>query len=142
MTLMITFAIYGDPVAKGRPKFAKRGNHVMAYTPKKTHDYESEVALMAKAAMGSSEPIETPVAVYIHVTFAIPPSYSKKRREACLNGSERHTKKPDLDNCVKAVTDGMNGIVYQDDSQITSLHATKVYGTTAMVEVMIKEDLL
>lgn len=139
MTFQTMFKVYGEPVAKGRPRFTRQGR---AYTPKKTHDYESEVAAMAKAAMGSSEPLETPVAVYVYVTFPIPQSYSKKRTEACLNGFERHTKRPDLDNCVKAVTDGMNGIVYKDDSQITSLHATKVYGTTAIVEVMVREDLV
>lgn len=139
MTFQTMFKVYGKPVAKGRPRFTRQGR---AYTPKKTHDYESEVAIMAKAAMGSSDPLETPVAVFVHVTFPIPQSYSKKRTEACLNGSERHTKRPDLDNCVKAITDGMNGIVYQDDSQITSIHATKVYGSIAMVEVMVKEDLL
>jgi Holliday junction resolvase RusA-like endonuclease len=50
-------------------------------------------------------------------------------------------KRPDLDNIVKAITDGMNGVVYEDDSQIVSLHATKVYGTDAMVEVMVTEQL-
>lgn len=139
MTFQIMFTVYGEPVAKGRPRFTRQGR---AYTPKKTHDYESEVALMAKQAMGNQEPLETPIAVFVHVTFPIPQSYSKKRTEACLNGSERHTKRPDLDNCVKAITDGMNDIVYKDDSQITSIHATKVYGTTAMVEVMVKEDLI
>ena len=139
MTFQTIFTVYGEPVAKGRPRFTRQGR---AYTPKKTHDYESEVAMLAKAAMGSQEPLETPVAVYIYVTFPVPQSYSKKRTEACLNGSERHTKRPDLDNCVKAVTDGMNGVVYLDDSQITSIHATKVYGTTAMVEVCVKEDLI
>lgn len=132
------FKVYGEPVAKGRPRFTRQGR---TYTPKKTHDYESEVAMMAKAAMGSSEPLETPVAVYVYVTFPVPQSYTKKRTEACLRGSEKHTKRPDLDNCVKAVTDGMNGIVYKDDSQITSIHATKVFGSVAMVEVMVKEDL-
>ena len=139
MTFQTIFKVYGEPVAKGRPRFTRQGR---AYTPKKTHDYESEVAMMAKAAMGSSEPLETPIAVYVYVTFPVPQSYSKKRTEACLNGSEKHTKRPDLDNCVKAITDGMNGIVYHDDSQITSIHATKVYGTVAMVEVLVKEDLM
>ena len=139
MTFQTMFTVYGEPVAKGRPRFTRQGR---AYTPKKTHDYEDEVAKMAKAAMGSSDPLETPVAVYVYVTFPIPPSYSKKRTEACLNGSERHTKRPDLDNILKAITDGCNGIVYNDDSQITSIHATKVYGTTAMVEVIVKEDLV
>ena len=138
MTFAMTFRVYGQPVAKGRPRFTRQGR---TYTPKRTHDYESEVAMMAKAAMGSSEPLETPVTVCVYATFPIPQSYSKKRTEACLNGSERHIKRPDLDNCVKAITDGMNGIVYKDDSQIVNLHAKKVYGTTPMVEVFVKEDL-
>lgn len=138
MTFAMTFRVYGEPVAKGRPRFTRQGR---TYTPKRTHDYESEVAMMAKAAMGSSEPLETPVTVCVYATFPIPQSYSKKRTEACLNGSERHIKRPDLDNCVKAITDGMNGIVYKDDSQIVNLHAKKVYGTTPMVEVFVKEDL-
>ena len=91
--------------------------------------------------MGSSEPLETPVAVFVYVTYAVPLSYSKKRREDCLNGIEKHTKRPDLDNCIKAITDGMNEVVYKDDSQITSIHATKVYGTDSMVEVFIQENL-
>lgn len=139
MTFQTMFTVYGEPVAKGRPRFTKQGR---TYTPKKTHDYESEVAMMAKTAMGTAEPLETPVAIYVYVTFPIPKSYSKKRTEACLNGSERHTKRPDLDNIVKAITDAINDIVYKDDSQIVSIHATKVYGTVAMVEVMVKEELV
>lgn len=38
-----------------------------------------------------------------------------------------HTKKPDVDNCVKAVLDAMNGIVWIDDAQIVSLLARKEY---------------
>lgn len=138
MTFATTFKVYGTPVPKGRPRFTRQGR---TYTPKKTYDYETEVAKEARAAMGSSEALETPVAVFVHVTFPIPQSYSKKRSEACLSGFEKHIKRPDLDNCIKAITDGMNGVVYKDDSQITSLHATKVYGTDAMVEVYVKEDL-
>lgn len=138
MTFCVTFKVYGDPIAKARPRFTKTGR---TYTPKKTHDYESEVAIMAKAAMGSVEPLKTPVAVFVYVVFPVPQSHSKKRREACLNGLEKHIKKPDLTNVVKSIEDGMNGIVYKDDCQITSLHTTKVYGDIGMVEVMVKEDL-
>ena len=35
-------------------------------------------------------------------------------------------KRPDLDNIVKAVTDGMNGVVYQDDVQVAQCRAFKV----------------
>jgi Holliday junction resolvase RusA-like endonuclease len=133
------FTIYGDPVPKGRPRFSTRGKFPVVFTPEKTKNYESEVAMMAKAAMGSSEPLEGALEAFIYVTFPVPASYSKKRTEACLNDSEKHTKKPDLDNVIKICLDGMNGIIFKDDSQITSIHSTKVYGEIAKVEVLVRE---
>jgi Holliday junction resolvase RusA-like endonuclease len=141
MTFMVTFMVEGTPVPKGRPRFARRGKFVSTYSPKTTVDYETKVSESAKLAMGASEPLETPVGAYIYITLPVPASYSKKRTEACLSGQERPTKKSDIDNYCKAIFDGMNGIVFVDDSLIVSLHATKVYGTVGMVEVMIKEDL-
>jgi Holliday junction resolvase RusA-like endonuclease len=141
MTFMVTFMVEGTPVPKGRPRFARRGKFVSTYSPKTTVDYESKVSESAKLAMGASEPLETPLAAYIYITLPVPASYSKKRTQACLSGQERPTKKSDIDNYCKAIFDGMNGIVFVDDSLIVSLHATKVYGTIGMVEVMIKEEL-
>ena len=141
MTFIVNFLIEGTPVPKGRPRFARRGKFVSTYSPKTTVDYETKVSDAAKLAMGASEPLETPVAAYIYITLPCPSSYSKKRKAACLSGQERPTKKSDIDNYCKAIFDGMNGIVFADDSQVVSLHATKVYGTVGMVEVMVKEDL-
>ena len=141
MTFMVTFMVEGTPVPKGRPRFARRGKFVSTYSPKTTVDYESKVSESAKLAMGASEPLETPVGAYIYIILPVPASYSKKRTQACLSGQERPTKKSDIDNYCKAIFDGMNGIVFLDDSLIVSLHATKVYGTIGMVEVMIKEEL-
>jgi Holliday junction resolvase RusA-like endonuclease len=141
MSFMVTFMVEGTPVPKGRPRFARRGKFVSTYSPKTTVDYETKVAEAAQLAMGSSEPLETPVGAYIYITLPIPASYSKKRTQACLSGEERPTKKSDIDNFCKAVFDGMNGIVFLDDSQVVSLHSTKVYGTIGMVEVMVKEEL-
>jgi Holliday junction resolvase RusA-like endonuclease len=141
MTFMVTFMVEGTPVPKGRPRFARRGKFVSTYSPKTTVDYETKVSEAAKLAMGVSEPLETPVVAYIYITLPCPLSYSKKRTAACLSGEERPTKKSDIDNYCKAIFDGMNGIVFSDDSQVVSLHATKVYGTVGMVEVMVKEEL-
>jgi Holliday junction resolvase RusA-like endonuclease len=142
MTFMVNFMVEGTPVPKGRPRFARRGKFVSTYSPKTTVDYETKVAEAAQLAMGSSEPLETPVGAYIYITLPIPASYSKKRKQDCLSGNERPTKKSDIDNYCKAVFDGMNGIVFLDDSQVVSLHSTKVYGTIGMVEVMVKEELI
>ena len=133
------FTVYGEPVAKGRPRFSTRGKFPVAYTPEKTKAYEFEVGMMALNAMGGSKPLEGALEAFIYVTFAVPESYSKKRTEACLSGQEKHTKKPDLDNVVKCVIDGMDKIVFDNDSQITSIHATKVYGEVPKVEVLIKQ---
>ena len=141
MSFMVTFMVEGTPVPKGRPRFARRGKFVSTYSPKTTVDYESKVSESAKLAMGASEPLETPVGAYIYITLPVPASYSKKRTQACLSGEERPTKKSDIDNYCKAIFDGMNGIVFLDDSLVVSLHATKVYGTIGMVEVMVKEEL-
>jgi Holliday junction resolvase RusA-like endonuclease len=85
-------------------------------------------------------PVETPVAVHIWINHAIPASYSKKRREACLSGIER-PKVNDIDNVCKCVLDAMNGIVYLDDNQVVLLHATKRFDTVASVHVLVREEL-
>lgn len=138
MTFMVTFKVYGQPQGKARPRFTRAGR---AYTPKKTMLYEEEVRMMAKAAMGSSDPLETPVMAYVYITFPVPPSYSKTRKQLCLDNIERPAKKPDADNVAKAILDSINDVVYMDDAQVVDLHVTKRYGDIPMVEVLIKEAL-
>jgi Holliday junction resolvase RusA-like endonuclease len=141
MTMMLMYTVYGEPVGKGRPRFARRGKFTSTYTPQKTKTYEDEIRMMAKAAMGSSEPLDTPMTVAIYIRVGIPASYSKQKRKDALSGVLRPTKKPDLDNIAKCFLDGMNDIVYLDDKQVVNLHVTKVYAETPAVEVMVKEDL-
>jgi len=139
MSISIMFTVYGTPTPKGRPRFSTRGKFPVAYTPEKTKAYEFEVGMMALAAMGGTKPLEGALEAFIYITYAVPESYSKKRLEACLNGLEKHTKRPDLDNVIKSVIDGMDKIVFDNDSQITSIHATKVYGEVAKAEVMVRQ---
>jgi Holliday junction resolvase RusA-like endonuclease len=138
---MVQFTIDAPPVPKGRPKFSKIGGFVRTYTPRKTSDYETIVRETAQQAMGQTELLETPVGVYLYIRLPIPQSYSKKRKEACLSGQEKPIKKPDIDNLAKSILDGMNGIVWKDDSQIVSLHITKVYASGSGVDVFIKEEI-
>ena len=139
--LMIQFNLDGPVKPKGRPRFSKVGGFVRTYTDKKTLDYESLVREAAIQALGSSETLETPIAVYLLFRLPIPQSYSKKRTEACLDGSEMPGKKPDIDNLAKSVLDGMNGVIYKDDAQIVNLHAVKVYSTVPGVNVTVREVL-
>jgi len=140
MTFSLTFHVDINPVPKGRPRFSKVGGFMRSYTPKKTSDYETEIRTQAQAVM-TREPLETPLAVYLYFRLPIPRSHTKKRQEACLNGSERPIKKPDIDNLAKSVLDGLNGVVWHDDSQIVSLHLTKVYARNPGIDLLIREEL-
>lgn len=141
MTFMVTFKVEGAPQGKGRPKFSRQGGFVRAYTPKATIDYENLIKASAMLAMGASVPLETPVEVYLYVTKAIPASYSKKKRMECLEQIHQPITKPDIDNILKAYLDAMNEVVYKDDKQVVTIHATQVYGTDPMVEVLVRENL-
>jgi Holliday junction resolvase RusA-like endonuclease len=141
MTFMVTFKVDANPVGKQRARYVKRGNFVSTYTPEKTRTYETLIKDSAIEAMGSSEPLDTPVTVAIYIRVGIPASYSKQKRKDALEGIIKPTKKPDLDNIAKCFLDGMNDIVYLDDKQVINLHVTKIYAETPAVEVMVTEDL-
>jgi Holliday junction resolvase RusA-like endonuclease len=141
MSFMVTFKVDATPVPKARARYVRRGNHISTYTPEKTRTYETLIRDAAIEAMGTSEPLETPVTLYLHIRVPIPKSCTKKRLEAIQNGSEKPIKKPDASNVLKSVEDAMNGVVYKDDSQIVNIHVSKVYSSVSGVDVCIKECL-
>jgi Holliday junction resolvase RusA-like endonuclease len=137
--MMTTFTIPGQPVAKGRPKFARRGAHVVAYTPAKTASYENLVKLAATTAMCGVQPTARPVALSVTLNLQIPASWSNKRRAAAVAGSICATKKPDADNVLKGIKDGCNGIVWADDAQVVRITIDKRYSDTPSAVVHVTE---
>jgi Holliday junction resolvase RusA-like endonuclease len=112
----ISLIIPGDPVAKGRPKFFRRGSFVGTYTPEKTRSAEEYVR-----SMTYRDAPKTPPGGLVLLSGAfyrsIPASWSKKRKESALERKYCGSK-PDLDNYIKLVTDALNGLFWQDDEQI------------------------
>lgn len=135
--MSIEFTIPGAPVAKGRPRFARRGNFITAYSPEKTVNYENLVKVMASQAMRAKPPISEAVDVSVTIFVVPPASWSKKKVTQALVHEIWPTKKPDIDNHVKILFDGMNGIVFIDDAQVVRLQATKMYSHTAHAHVSI-----
>jgi Holliday junction resolvase RusA-like endonuclease len=137
--MMTTFTIPGQPVAKGRPKFARRGAHVVAYTPAKTASYENLVKLAAATAMRGIEPTARPVALQVTLNLQVPASWSNKRRAAAVAGTICATKKPDADNVLKGIKDGCNGIVWADDAQVVRIMIEKRYSESPCAVVRVVE---
>ena len=115
--------IPGEPVAQPRPKVSTRGGFARAYVDKKhpIHAYKEAIRLAYVNAGGGI--LKGPIRVNIDCWFARPKGHSIKRSMA----SEPKVTKPDADNLGKAILDALNGIAYEDDSQVYSLAVRKWY---------------
>jgi Holliday junction resolvase RusA-like endonuclease len=81
-----------------------------------------------KAQYNQSLPLSGPLRVYYSFYRQIPKSASKMRTTQMLNGMMHPITRPDLDNYNKFLSDCLNGIVWEDDSQVVELNAKKLYG--------------
>ena len=134
----VAFFVPGPPVGKGRPRAVRMGKGVRMFTPEKTASYESLVATSGHAAMEGRAPFSGACEAVMEIRLQVPASWSKKRQAMALDGGLRATKKPDVDNVVKAVLDALNGIVWQDDVQVVALAVLKRYASTPGVCVVVK----
>ncbi len=117
----VSFTVPGAPRGKGRPRIARRGDFVRAYTDDKTAAYENLVAMSASTAHRGRPPMDGPLKVT--ALFYMPRPKSAPKRVILP------ATKPDLDNMVKAVLDGCNQAgIWADDSRVVCLHAVKMYG--------------
>lgn len=143
----IVFTVPGEPVGKGRHRSVTRkrrdkvtgemGTYTARITPPRTEAYERAVADSARQAMANRELITGPAMVELFITVSVPQSWSKKQKAQALAGQLFPTKKPDKDNVIKAIYDGLNGIVWVDDAQAVDGHQRKRYGETPGVRVRI-----
>lgn len=137
---MIAFEVPGPVVGKGRPRAFRLGNGIRMHTPAKTASYENLVTMCASQAMAGRAPLAGPVEVRLSLYVSPPESWSKKKRAEALNGEIKPTTKPDVDNCIKAVADACNGVVWLDDKQITTVTVTKRYSVAPSAYVEVKPD--
>lgn len=113
--------IPGKPKGKQRPRVV-RGH---AFTPQETKDYELMIANLYRAMHGRM--IDGYVKVFIKAIYLVPKSYAKKRKEQIMRKEILPAVKPDIDNIIKIILDGLNGIAYKDDAQVIEVTAKKAY---------------
>lgn len=110
---MIKIEIQGDVILAARPRFSSGGMSFdkkgrpyarsRAYQSKRNVEYREQIQWAARLAMKGAKPITGELSAVVKV-------YRKYKRTARIFG--------DLDNHLKALFDGMNQIVFEDDSQI------------------------
>lgn len=137
---MLKLVIPGEPCAQGRPRFTMSNGQAKAYDPEKSRNYKAFVKLITQQEIKKQgwRYTELPLQVIVNAYMSIPTSKPKKFKTAALEGFERPTKKPDVDNIFKAVTDALSGIAYKDDKQIVSATINKWYAEEPRTEISIE----
>ena len=129
---IVTVHVEGAPVAQPRPRVRVAGRRPHAYVPA-SHGVHAWRKLCAsrvrQVAPVRGWPIPKPEAVSVALTFT---------RESPKRKRPHWTVKPDLDNMVKSVLDALNGVVYEDDSQVVKCTSVKRYGTDVGVLIVIR----
>lgn len=114
---------------KGRPKGrAKRtSKHGFAFIPRETRNAEALVKMAAAQARGDRPLLRGALKLTMIASFPIPSTWPKWMQGLARDGKLEPTVTPDLDNVVKLVSDGLNGIAYADDKAITREYLEKRY---------------
>lgn len=135
--MRVEFTVHGEPKAKARPRLGKTG-HI--YTPKTTKDYEDIIALEYMVQGGKF--LKGEISMTFDFYFKIPQSMNlgkNKKTKADMKAHRiRPVKRPDLDNLIK-IYDALNGLAFNDDSQIVTIIARKWYGEEPKTVVVLEK---
>ena len=137
---MLKFTIPGEPKAQARARSTVINGRVHTYGEDVSRNYKNYVKMIAQVAateQGWTFAGTEGIGVNIYAYMYIPQSKSKKFHAAAMAGDERPTKKPDVDNIFKAVSDALNGVLYGDDKQIIHARVEKHYSDEPRVEVEV-----
>lgn len=121
MKKVLEFSIFEKPVSKARPRLGKFG----VYTPIKTSQAENLIHLSAKREKIFFEK-DTPLSVELIFSFK-----SKKSSARFL--------RPDIDNLIKTVLDGLNGSAFYDDAQVVCISAIKINSDKDFTKIKVSE---
>lgn len=134
------FEVPGVPVAMQRNRSARlMGGGTVNYQPEKTRNFKSDVKQFASAVMGNEPPTDETCAIDMLFVFQAPKSLKARDRKLIESGEllvyDRINK--DLDNLMKSVCDGLQGVVVRDDKQFVDATISKRIGNRPRTEVRI-----
>lgn len=128
MNEIYTIIIELEPVAASRPRVTKSGH---TYYPEKYRKFKEDIKIYLQDK--ELKYIEGAIKLEVEFYMPIPKSYSKKQK-VDMEGSW-HIKRPDTDNLMKAVKDGLEGKIYADDSRVAHEIGKKIYSRNPRIEV-------
>ena len=136
----IQLSIPGKPIAKARPRFARRGKFVSTYSPQAT---EEGLWIMSAREQLKNRNLSYPLLVEFIFCIERPKSHFGKHGVKA-SAPAMPTAKPDLSNYIKFAEDCLNEcFVWPDDSYIVDIAAKKRYvSSSPRTDITITEFLL
>lgn len=130
-----------EPVEQARPRATRFGKSIRIYDPKKVNVFKKRLGMLAKQQMldRGLEPFDGPLEVCMGFYRPVQASLSRKERDRRLSGVHRPTVKPDLSNYIKALEDGLNGIIWIDDNRIVQIVAEKKYSDRPRIVIEVNK---
>ena len=130
--------IPGIPQTKLRPRFSRFKGKIRTYDSQ--GEEKETFKWQLKSRMRNEAIISEALEIIIMFYMPIPKSTAGKKRVLMLDGTVKHTKKPDIDNLLKFALDCMNELVYDDDKQIYRATTAKYYDIEPRTEITLTWD--
>ncbi len=134
----INLYIPGSCVPKGRPRVTFQSGKAFAYTPPRTRNYAKLARVVAISQMNEDGykiiPKDKPVRILIEF-YLDWPSQTKKGKAT----KRKITDVPDIANLQAQMLDVLEGICYENDSQVTEVLTRKIKGSLPMTKIIIEE---
>ena len=137
--MQVIFEVPGQPKGKERPRWTMVSNTSIVYTPRNTRDYEKIIKTFYKINNFKSFKKDDALEISAIAYYKIPKQTKKSHKLLMLKGEMLPTKKPDIDNIIKAVLDALNGVAYYDDSQVCKVNFMKMYSEDPRLKILIKK---
>ena len=116
MGVIVDVRIPAVPVAQPRARATIRGSHAAVYTPSK-HPVTAFKATVRQAVSAAYDGPPLDGALKVSAAFIFPRTKQQIWKRKPMPRL-RHTKKPDRDNCDKAICDALTGLLWIDDCQV------------------------
>lgn len=126
--LVLSLQVAGLVVAQPRHRMANRGGKLIAieaYTKHPIHAWKDSLRFAAQNAMLGRPPVD--FALRLEALFLLPRPKAMLAKKKLATVLVPVTRRPDVDNMIKAVFDSLNLIVWVDDSQISTAFIRKRY---------------
>jgi Holliday junction resolvase RusA-like endonuclease len=121
---VIEIHVPGEPAPQPRPRVYRTPKGIRAVSVQGKVKTWRERIILAAQQQYVGPPLEGPLMLRIEFYLPRPKRLMRKKDPITPVPCD---KKPDLDNLVKAVKDGLGTVVWHNDSQVASLHASKYY---------------